>query len=301
MANTFTEYFENIRKIMREWGAWYRILTVMILTVIYHIGYAILFPSDAAGKITIPTDINVPLLLLVILCAILVSGYVLQVYSNRMNNYNNLMPKIDFLKMFVCGIKAIPFYIVWSLYFALTFIVLGIICGILGSVISVLRPLFMLIGIIAIIIIIPAWYSIIALFAKDFSYKGNLNPMLLFEMISKTLLRIYAASFASFLGFLALIGVACLLTVPFVKNYMSMPPEALFVLGTIGLILVIYTAQVLSYALKCSIADITREEVDENNLTPTNNDDNSDDDVLNLDEYPFGNDQNERDNGRLDL
>lgn len=301
MANTFTEYFENIRKIIRERGAWYRILTMMIISVLYNIGYAFLAPSDNAGKPELPPEINVPLLLFVILCAILLSGYVLQVYSNRMNNYNNLIPKVDFLKMFVCGIKAIPFYIVWSLYFGLTFIVLGAICGILGAVISVLRPLLMFIGVVAIIVIIPAWYSIIALFAKDFRYRGNLHPGLLFDMVSKTLLRIYAASFAAFLAMLGLVLVACILIIPFAKNYMSMQPEALFILGAAGLVIVIYIMQVLGYALNCSIADITREEVDDFNQPAPRNDNNADEDILNLNDYPFDNGGNDNNEGRLDI
>lgn len=293
MTNSFVEYFQNLRRIFTEKNAWYRILVLLIIGDIYR--FCTLSVKEAVKNNLngVSASVSVPIVILLFLCGILYGGYNLLIFSNRMNKKDNLVPKIDFLDMFVTGLKGIPFFLVWSIYYILAASVIGItvvlFLVIAGGLLhfmhipqSVIFILLMILSLPVVILLAGPWVSIIALFSKDFSYKKVLNPLLYFKLFPKTAFKIGGAYLGVIAIVLALVLAAAVLFLPATMVYRSLQPEMQFILLTITLFLIGYIGQVIGIGLSCSIADITYEAVGDESITSEPDKKSDDNDVVDV-------------------
>lgn len=265
MTNAFVGYFNNVRRIFTERNAWYRILVMIVVACLYEWGGGSFQQSLKNLTNNLPTNFNMPLILLTILCGILIFGYNVQIYSNRMNLQDNLIPKIDFLQMFINGLKAIPFYFVWGVYLSVAIIAIGLLTGLFMIIhLELIAKITAVLGfLILLFVYVPVLFSVFALFAKDFDYGKTLNPVILFKLLPSTLGGIYFACLASFLMGLGIFLTVGLFTYFSYKSLISLQPELAFAICAIGILVFLYILQVMRYAFDCTIAEVTREATQE--------------------------------------
>ena len=296
MANAFVEYFNNIGRIFTEKNAWYRILVSEFLYVVGVIGGAItllIAIVSITGNIAALSDnaikekladfnsqMNFPFMFLAILCLILFIGFCMQIFSNRMNKTDNLIPKIDFMQMFVNGLKSIPFFLVWILYYIIFAVILSIVLfvlmlplgiimhagGIMANVISIILAIL--------IIILAAEWSFLfgsstAMFSRKFSYENVFNVFHIGNIVARLHLS-YIFLFLANVTLGLILGIlAKLLKTPITQFISSLSPEIQFVTCVILITLYFFAVVLIpQFAYACSIADITFEAIGDDNDTP---------------------------------
>lgn len=282
MANAFVEYFNNIGRIFTEKNAWYRIFTFCVILGIYQFSLISVRQTLKNSLNGIPASLNIPLLILMLLCAVLVFGYRLLIFSNRMNKQDNLVPKIDFLQMFTVGLKSIPFYIVWAIYYMILSLVLGIVVGIFIVLLVLLlfamhlsqNVTFVLLMIILTpiaMLIVGPWFGVVAVFSKDFSYKKALNPSLYFRLLPKIATKILGAFLGNIIPILVLLILGVKFYQPVSMMYLSLQPEMQFTSLIAIVLLLSYIVQIFQFAFNCTVADITSEAIKDGADTPDDN------------------------------
>lgn len=186
-------FFNNLGRIFVEKGAWYKILTIVALSLTMVVAQSLFMSNFSVANFE---DINAPAIILFLLLSILISGFSIQVIQNGMRGGENILPKLDFGGMFVCAVRFIPFIIVWTIYLFL----LGMLCAFLAAALKVIAIiLFALLYLLALF----TGPILVALHAKNFSYKHVLNPITPFILIGKTFLPVL-------LLYLTVIGVSIL-------------------------------------------------------------------------------------------
>ena len=286
------EYFNNISSIIKERNAWYRILTFLAISTIY--GFSCRSIKSNIKNIVAGTssEFNLPLLLLCILCAILAGGYVLQLMSGRMNKEDKLVPELNFMQMFMNGVKAIPFYIVWMIYYIVFAIVFGIVCAIPAVLLFLISQklalaIMVLLCIAFALLVNLPWYCVVAMFSKNMSYSEVLNPMILFRLIPNVINRLIMTILAAFTALVGFVIVIYFVAFPLMKMFMSVQPEWQFALVVLGILLIGYFYEVINFAFNCSVADIAYDATkginDNNNDKKGTKSDSSFNDVVDID------------------
>lgn len=172
-------YFQYLGRVFTEKGSWYKILTIVVLqSLLVYFTPNDLAQDFANGAGFVP---NIPALLLYLLVSSLIFGFSIQIYTNSLNDSRNLLPNIDFLGMFVSALRFVPFSIVWGLYIIIFSIIFAFLVTSFRS--WMFLPFIpMILFLILMFITMPV---IMALHAKQFSYKHVLNPFLPFLIFSR--------------------------------------------------------------------------------------------------------------------
>ena len=170
-------YFYYLGRVFTEKGAWYKILTMVVLQgLVVYFNPKNMLQSTPGGQMP---DFNIPAILLYLLVSWLIFGFSLQIYSNSLNNNRNVLPDLDFGGMFISTLRFIPFSIVWAIYM----IFLVIICGLITNAVRATTPLLAFILLFIFLMFFALTMPVImALHAKRFSYKHVLNPLTLFRL-----------------------------------------------------------------------------------------------------------------------
>ena len=309
MANAFVEYFNNAGRIMRERGAWYRIITFCIISIFGLLAPVIslldiarsvamfvanrFYPEKVAEISSVPINVhfNFPLLLLSFLCFTLMIGYALQLYSNRMNKTEHIIPKIDFLQMFLNGLKTIPFGFVWLIYAILYGVVLSLVFIPLSFLFVMMGKLgiWIMAILLAIIHLTFLFANIMATsaFSKDFSYKGVFNFFRYLAFIPNVFLPMFLVGFAYELTIIALRFTLKAIVPAIQPQILSLQPEFQFALLIIALILFGYFLTTLVLAAHCTYAEIAYDKIgnseDNDNDKKGTKSDSSFNDVVDID------------------
>lgn len=180
--------FSNIGKVFIEDGAWYKIMAVCALWFMMFICQRIIMPS--VNVIPSFDELNFPAIILYLLASILFTGFFLQICQNGMREEEEVLPRFDLAGMFVCFVRFIPFFIVWFIYLFSA----GYFIGFLGYHSS---------KTFAVVMIVLLWVMalitgpiLIALHAKNFSYKYVLNPITPFRLLGKVFIPMFFLNLA---------------------------------------------------------------------------------------------------------
>lgn len=165
-------YFYYLGRVFSEKNSWYKILTIVALQAIM----VYFNPKDMfqGGSL----EVNIPAIILYLLASWLIFGFSVQIYSNALNNNRNALPDLDFGRMFMNTLRFIPFSLVWGFYM--------ILLGVIGAMtMPAFKNALILAAIPAILILIVLMLILpvlMAIHAKNFSYKHVLNPITPFRI-----------------------------------------------------------------------------------------------------------------------
>jgi len=257
-------YFEYVGKIFTEKGSWYKLLTLVALQVItIFFNPQLLVAGLRSGEIK---EFNYAALILYLLCAMLIWGFTLQVYSGAMKRQEKILPDIDFADMFVRALKFIPFGIVWAIYFVLYMIIptLAFSSLVRNSANTGISALILGIVFFALLLVLALTFNVVlALHAKRFSYKNVLNPFLPFMLFGKVGGSVFVASLLVGLTMVLLYGI--LITFCFMAGFAgAIGAEGASGLGTSTLLTIavvlsvfFYVQNAVNLAFVARVADIT--------------------------------------------
>lgn len=170
-------YFYYLGRVFTEKGAWYKILTMVVLQgLVVYFNPKNMLQSTPGGQMP---DFNIPAILLYLLVSWLIFGFSLQIYSNSLNNNRNVLPDLDFGGMFISTLRFIPFSIVWAIYM----IFLVVIGGLLTNAFRAASPFLAIVPLLILFVFLALTMPVVmALHAKNFSYKNVLNPLTPFRL-----------------------------------------------------------------------------------------------------------------------
>lgn len=268
-----------------------------------HLIYASLFILPTlAGSVKgyidkdMPTTLKAILILITLVFAIIaivpalmLSGYALKFMSERHAGSTESIPEVEPLNLLKMGFKAIPLYVVWSIYSLILFLILSGVASLPMfasgfNLAGILLSILLYIAIVIIMVILTPFFSYIFIeYTKDFQYKKYLfNPMRLVEYIKKSfkptimiaikyalvtiitclgLLGIYLI----FLLVIVIVGLVFTIILPKVTTFEYHPAYiTIFVLlSTICGIIQSYISAVVALGYSANLIEVYKEEIEE--------------------------------------
>lgn len=238
------------------------------------------------------------LLVLSILPYIGLSGMALSFMHNRYHNKEEGIPLLN-KDMFVTGIKAIPLYLVWGVYWCLFGLLVITLCFLPVIIPSVMVPeftnnlglfigmfalsmLFMFLACFVFYLLVPFSAYVSVTYAKTFEYTNRLfNPLIIIEYIKKSfknsvlvalkylLVNIvvsFVSSFVYVFGFIILfiIGIFAAVSVPENVELTTVPwfvVLSILIASAMGLVQV-YLSTIIGYGMVGNLIDVYKSEVD---------------------------------------
>lgn len=251
-------YFNYLGRVFTEKGSWYKILIIVALQAMM----VYFNPKDMMQGDTF--NLNVPAIVLYILASWLIFGFSVQIYSNALNNGRNALPDLDFGGMFISTLRFIPFSIVWGLYF----VIIGVISAMLMPIIGKVMIFIAAIPIFVLMFTLPV---LMAIHAKNFSYKHVLNPVTPFRIFTNvavpvalldlTIGLVSVVLYGLTIGGAVLIGVSGGIS----GTETTFDPISAFTLGLL-LIIFFYVQNAVSFAYSLKLCDIINDKLSDTEI-----------------------------------
>lgn len=258
-------YFDYLGRVFTERGAWYKVVTMIVLSALSFV-FAPSFMITSNGPATMP-NFNVPGLILYFLVAILLNGYWLQVFHDRMNDETKIVPGIDFAQMLLNFVKAIPFGLVWVLYYIGGCFLMGFLGGFLSKISFVLGLIVLVPALCYIVAFSLTMQVMLAIFSQKFSYKHVLNPFLPFALFFKVAGWVFLTNLLTGLltGLAAIIcvGPIMIISPSIMQNGLAGLEGANIAIFVIVAFIFFYLVMCLNLAFVSRICDITREKLED--------------------------------------
>lgn len=246
-------YFYYLGRVFTEKGSWYKILTIVALQAII----VYFNPKDMFQGATL--NLNVPAIILYLLASWLIFGFSVQIYSNSLNGGLKILPDLDFGRMFMNTLRFIPFSLVWGIYMVLFGVIAAMIMPALRNII-VLAAIPVILVLIVLMLILPV---LMAIHAKNFSYKHVLNPLTPFRifrdvagpvaLLDLTIALVSAVLYGLTIGGAVLIGVSGGIS----GTETTFDPVSAFTLGLL-LIIFFYVQNAIGFAYSLKLCDIIK-------------------------------------------
>lgn len=196
-------YFELVGKIITEKGSWYKIGFFIFVMIISNIFQPQLLVSQ---MLTDTSGINISGWLACLLSSLMVTGFSIQVYSNRIKTDKSILPDLDVGDMIVSAFKIIPLNIVWGIYLALYVLIMGLLMfAAMQAPSSAPTVIAVVLGLPLFLVSTLAYPVLLAAHTKSFKYQGFLNPFVIFTILASTGIPMFINLLCYFVSLLVLI------------------------------------------------------------------------------------------------
>ena len=257
-----------IGKILTEKNGFFKVLTITLMCSVVASLEETFLKSLGAGHFAGAS------LVLTLLLLALTGGFSLQIYSNKMRNMPNVLPEFDLVGMFVATLKFIPFWLVWSLYLGLFGAVWALVLPSMGTPSTAVIIAFLLMLVVVLIIYGLSWPCLVAIHAKNFTYRNVLNifaPVQIYSKVAGEMAKLifkymglFIVLLAIFYGFAFVIGLSSALGSPETQVTDGVSGVNLQLLIT----MFIFASTLLQYAYILCVSEITLNRLSETKFLP---------------------------------
>ena len=275
-------YFELVGKIITEKGSWYKIAFFIFVMILSNIFQPKLLISQ---MMTDSSGINISGWLACLLSSLMVTGFSIQVYSNRIKTDKSILPDLDVGDMIVSAFKIIPFNLVWGIYFALYALIVALLmfAG-MQTPSSAPTVIAVVLGLPLVLVSVLVYPVLLAAHTKSFRYQGFLNPFVIFPVFVSTVIPMFINVLCYFVSLFVLFALTYVIVAILGMsvfsgsfNFLSMGIPVM-----IGGVLVgaffFYFLYVFVFAYIARVCDIAKERLVYSDLMDGDFDDEEDDD-----------------------